>query len=112
MIVRKKVLVTAAAVFIAAVGIAGSVYALSCAYPADVDVWELELVEVTSDGEDVKDLDEYEGFEFQLESHPYRGIRFVGNQVDTGHNYNFDFEPADLPEDLEDEHDEEQGGDQ
>lgn len=108
MIVKKKFIITAAVVLIATVGVAGPLYALSCAYVAEVDVWELELVEVTADGENVEDLDEYADFDFRLESHP-SGVRFVGDDVDGDDEYRLDFRPDVLPEKFEDD-DQNQGG--
>ncbi len=110
MIVRRKILITAAVALFATIGVAGPLYALSCAYVAEVDVWQLELVEITADGENVEDLDQYSDFDFRLESHP-SGVRFVGDDTGSDDDYRLDFQPDTLPDNLEDSTGE-QGGEQ
>lgn len=108
MIVTRKWLVPASAVLMATLGVTASLYALSCMYPAEVDVWELEFVAVTADGDLVEDPDEYGDFEFRIESHP-SGVRLVGDAIGSADEYELVLIPDELPEEFE-EYGQEQGG--
>jgi hypothetical protein len=110
MIGKRRFLVGAMASLAVTVGAAGSLYALSCMEPAEADVWHLELVEVTVDGDRIENLDAYEGYDFRVES-PRRWVRFIGDPVDNDDTYSIDFIADAIPQQFE-QYSQGQGGEE
>ena len=109
MMVLKKVFLTAVVGLVAAVGVVGPLYATTCIFYTEIDVWELEPVEVTVDGEPAEDLRAYEGLAVQFESQPVGGPVLVVEDVETEDDYQINFHSDEIPEELE-QYSAEQGG--
>ena len=75
-----KVLIAAIIAGVATVGAVGVAYA-SCWFYQEIEEWELELVDVSIDGESVEELDEYQEVDLKLTSTLDRGGQFSGPPV-------------------------------
>lgn len=109
MIVPEKVFITAVAVLVTIAGVAGPLYAATCIYHTEIDVWEVEPVEVTVDGEPVGEMQAYDGLEIQLESQPIGDLVLVVDDVGFEDDYQIEFQSDEIPEEFA-EYSSEQGG--
>ncbi len=86
---NKRLIVAAIAVTIAFAGAMSQIYAGDCFVYYEVDRWELELVEVTVDGEAVENEEEYEGIDFRSMPHHHTQLTFTDVESDAVDHYIF-----------------------
>lgn len=98
---RKRAIIAAMASTVVTMVVGGAVAVADCAPQAEVDVWELELVDVTVDGESVDALDEYEGLSFELSNDLDYGVRLAVEGEHEEDDYSLFFEREQIPSEFE-----------
>ena len=99
---EKKIVLFAALLTGMTLGTAGALYATSCSWPVDVDVWQLELLEVAVDGEVTEDLEPYEGLEFEMRAERRNRNSFIVERTEPDvQSYEITLFRGEIPEEFE-----------
>lgn len=109
--IKTKFFVVTLVLATTSVGIVQILYAVCGEAPTKVDEWQLELVDITADGDSIDDRDEYEEFTYRLEADDRGDVIFHTRRIDRRDSYHMRFSSDTVPAKL-DSHLASEGGQQ